>query len=276
MLPFGIDMVRRLAIPTQRLPSAAGDGVAEPGPGPPMSPPTCLQCCLAYVSDGFGQCDGFRGTAAGKDSAAIHDDRLRGTVRRDDRLRGTATARAQAMPCSSGRLGVGLPGRAPFRGRLRVSSHSWSPSPLARRAGPGLGGTAARALTRLLSRTCFGHDPFRRGQPCPESCIPAGAPGVAETRCHRPLCPVRRWHGQRHAHFLAVQLGDLCSRFRSRRECARWPQALRSSSEAAILGTSRGALKLLPPVLLVLGCRSVPVCHRLPDELAKLPLLRAP
>ena len=134
------------------------------------------------------------------------------------------------MPCSSGRLGVGLPGRAPFRGRLRVSSHSWSPSPLARRAGPGLGGTAARALTRLLSRTCFGHDPFRRGQPCPESCIPAGAPGVAEARCHRPLCPVRRWRGQRHAHFLAVQLGDRCSRFRSRRECARWPQALRSSS----------------------------------------------
>ena len=267
-------MARRLAIPTQRLPSAAGDGVAEPGPGRrrglrllpislPFVPQTCLQCCLAYVSDGFGQCDGFRGTAAGKDSAAIHDDRLRGTVRRDDRLRGTATARAQAMPCSSGRLGVGLPGRAPFRGRLRVSSHSWSPSPLARRAGPGLGGTAARALTRLLSRTCFGHDPFRRGQPCPESCIPAGAPGVAETRCHRPLCPVSRWRG-------------LGSRFRSRRECARWPQALRSSSEAAILGTSRGALKLLPPVLLVLGCRSVPVCHRLPDELAKLPLLRVP
>ena len=93
-----------------------------------------------------------------------------------------------------------------------------------------------------------------------------------------------RWRGQRHAHFLAVQLGDLGSRFRSRRECARWPQALRSSSEAAILGTSRGALKLLPPVLLVLGCRSAPfclcaislMCHRLPDELAKLPLLRVP
>ena len=64
---------------------------------------------IAYVSDGIGQCDGFRGTAAGKNSAAIHADRLRGTaraVRHADRLRGTARAVSPGnsetvMQCSS-------------------------------------------------------------------------------------------------------------------------------------------------------------------------------